>query len=213
MHLSRSSWILLLVAGCGPIRGGTPSPSCPSDRNIVLSSQEDVARAAGCTAASGLTIRTGATIDVSSMRALQTITGDLTIGPTVGVNEISFLELREIGGSVRVASNGSLRGLFLPRLEKAGRISIEANVSLGTISMPRLAEVAGSILITNDADLELLDLTGLTTVGKELVITDNPKLVLIEAGRLEHAGAIRLDGNRMLPQDQAEALRAKTPPP
>ncbi len=214
MRRSRSSWtVVALLAGCGAPRGTSSSPSCPSDRNLVLSSQDDVARSVTCSSASGLTIRTGASIDVSSLRALESITGDLTIGPTVGVSEISLLELREIGGSIRVASNGSLRGLFLPRLEKAGRISIEANVSLGTVSMPRLDEVAGSILITNDAELELLDLSSLTTVGKELVILDNPKLVLIEAGRLTRAESIRVDGNPALPVEQLEALRAKTSPP
>lgn len=214
MRLSRNNSMIvpLLLASCGALRSGSSSPSCPSDRNIVLSSQGDVARFAPCTSASGLTIRTGATIDVSPLRALETITGDLTIGPTVGINEISLVELRTIGGSVHVASNGSLRGLFLPRLESAGRISIEANVSLLTISMPRLIEVAGSVVITNDAELELIDVPALTIVGKDLVIIDNPKLALVEAGRLQRAESIRVEGNRALPAEQVLGLLARTAP-
>jgi hypothetical protein len=146
------------------------------------------------------------------LRSLATITGDLMVGPTLGLEELSLLDLHEVGGAIQVTSNGTLRGLFLPRLERAGRVEIEANAALVTISMPRLATVAGSQVITGNGSLELIDLSALTAVGKDLVITDNPRLALIEAGQLARALDVRVTGNRALPAEQIEALRPKTPP-
>jgi hypothetical protein len=203
----------LFALGACPGTRTAGTPKCPSDRTVTLSSQDDVEKLAGCTSLSSLTIRTGATISLSPLRALETITGDLVVGPTVGVEELSMLELREVGGSIQVMSNGSLRGLFLPRLERAGRISIEGNSSLVTISLPRLVSVLSSFVITEDASLELVDLSVLASVGKDLVITRNPELVLIEADKLARVLAIRVEDNRKLPADQVESLRAKSPSP
>ncbi len=212
MHLSRSSALLVLLAGCPGPRSPS-APKCPVDRTWMIAAQEDVEALAGCTAASGVTIRSGATITLGPLKALETITGDLIVGPTVGMEELSLLELREVGGTVQVVSNGSLRGMFLPRLERAGRVSVEGNAALTTISLPRLQTVPGSLVITEDASLELLDLSALVTVGKDLVITGNHKLSLIEADKLTTVLEVRVEDNRALPIEQVEALRAKTPAP
>jgi hypothetical protein len=179
----------------------------------MIAGQDDIEALAGCTTASAITIRSGATITLGPLRTLETITGDLLVGPTVGMEELSLLELREVGGTIRVVSNGSLRGMFLPRLERAGRISVEGNASLVTISLPRLAAVPGSLVISEDGSLELIDLSALVTVGKDLVITGNPKLSLIEADKLTTVLEVRVEDNRQLPTEQVDALRAKTPVP
>jgi hypothetical protein len=207
----RVGWVLAL-AGCPGTRTAVTQP-CPTDRTVVITSQDDIEKLAGCPTLSGLTIRTGAPINLAPLRALTTITGDLIVGPTLGMEELSLLELHEVKGAIQVLSNGTLRGLFLPRLERAGRISIEGNGVLVTISLPRLDSVLGSLVITEDSSLELLDLSVLTTVGKDLVITSNPQLVLIEADRLAHVLEVRIDDNRHLPTEQVDALRAKSPPP
>lgn len=205
---------LLVLAGCpGPRSpGSSGTPACPTDRTVVISSQEDVERFAACTTASSLTIRTGATITLAPLRELVSITGDLSVGPTVGMEELALAELREVGGTIHVMSNGSMRGVFLPRLERAGRIAIEANVSITTVAMPRLTTVSGSCMISENSLLELVDLSGLTEVGKDLVLTSNPNLTLIEAGKLERVQEVRVEGNRTLPAEQVEGIRAKTPP-
>ncbi|MEO7096189.1 MAG: hypothetical protein ABI175_23215, partial [Polyangiales bacterium] len=125
MRLSLSS-ALLLLAGC-PGAKAPSTPSCPTDRTAVIASQEDVTRLSVCTTLSSVTVKTGASISLAGLRALETITGDLAIGPTVGLDEVSLPELREVGGTVRITSNGSLHGVFLPRLETAGRFEIESN--------------------------------------------------------------------------------------
>ncbi len=210
MHPSRSSVVVLVLAACPAAR--SPSmPRCPTDRTWMIAGQDDVEALAGCTTASAVTIRSGATITLGPLRALETITGDLIVGPTVGMEELTLLELKEVGGSVKVVSNGSLRGMFLPRLERAGRISVEGNASLTTISLPRLDTVPGSLVITEDASLELVDLSALVTVGKDVVITGNHKLALIEADKLTTVLELRLEDNRELPADQVEALRARFP--
>lgn len=210
----RSAGLAVLALSLAACPGTRPAgaPPCPTDRTIVLDTQEAVERFAGCTAASSVTIRTGAALRLGPLRALETITGDLVVGPTVGLEELTLRELREVGGAIHVMSNGLLRGVLLPRLERAGRVAIEANASLTTISLPRLAAVAGSLVITDDTWLELVDLSALVTVGNDLVITDNPRLALIEAPRLTRALGLRVEDNRSLPAAQVEDLRARVAP-
>lgn len=197
------------LAGCW-FHGGEP-PHCPTDRTLDLALQDDVANAAGCKRASGVTIRTGATVDVGPLHELAEIAGDLSIGPTVGIDEVALIGLVHVGGTIHVAYNGSLRGLFLPRLVEAGRIEIDGNVSLNTISVPNLARVLGAFVITDNHALELLDISALVTVGKELVIAGHPRLSLVELRHFGHADTVRIEGDPKLPVELVDALRAKSP--
>ncbi len=213
MHRSRNSLALLvLLAGCpGSRPAGTPS--CPQDIRVVIAEQKEIKRHAACTSLGSLTVRSGATIDLSELRALETITGDLDIGPTVGFEELKLSELTAVEGTLRIVSNTSLRGMFLPRLQRAGRIEIESNASLTTIVLPRLETVAGSLLVNENSLLEIVDFSALTTVGKDLVMADNSSLTLIEGGKLQTVQEVRIERNRKLPPDAVDGLRAKTPPP
>jgi hypothetical protein len=161
---------------------------------------------------SGVAIRTGATITVAPLRELEAITGDLVIGPTVGVDEVQFDSLARVGGAIRVAGNGSLRGLFLPRLVEAGRIEVDGNVSLTTISAPSLARVLGAVVVTDNHALELLDISGLISVRKELVISGHPKLSLVEVGRFGRAESVRIEADPKLPPELVKRLRASSAP-
>jgi hypothetical protein len=197
----------MLLGGCGVLHTDA-APSCPTDRTVRLSSQADVAAFATCETARGIAIRTGATVDVSSLHALTTISGDLVIGPTVGVDVVTLSELREVGGAIIVADNGSLHGLALPRLEKAGRISIEANVSLQSIALPRLAEVTGGVDVSDNHDLEVFDAQALTRVGGDLVVANHPELTVVELGSLKAAAAVRFENDPKITPDVVEAVRA-----
>jgi hypothetical protein len=201
-----AAWTCALIAcGHGPVRPATPS--CPVDRDVVLARQADIARLAGCTTARGITIRSGGTLDTSALRALTTITGDLVIGPTVGVEDITLRELRAVGGAIHVAGNGLLQGVFLPQLERAGRIEIDGNASLTTIAAPRLAAVHGALRVTDNASLELLDLSALATIDQALVLTGDPRLTLLEVGALHAAGRVELDAPALAPE-LADVVRA-----
>lgn len=199
--------IALALPGCFLVRKDNPA-SCPKDRVVQLGLQEDVGKVSGCSSLVGVEIRTGATVDVTPLRELESIEGDLAIGPTVGVDTIAFNGLLRVGGTIRVVSNGSLRGLFLPRLESVGRIEVENNVVLTTISVPRLVSVKQSIVIANNHGLELLSAGALSSVGGELVIVDHPKLNLVELPRVGQLQAVRLENNPKLPQEVADQLRA-----
>lgn len=199
--------LLALLPGCFLFRNGD-SASCPQNQVVDLGLQEEVEKFAGCSRASGVRIRTGATIDVSPLRELEEITGDLAIGPTVGVDTVAFNGLLRVGGTIRISSNGSLRGLFFPRLEHVGRIEVDGNAVLTTISVPRLQDVAGSLVITDNHGLELVSAGSLVTVGGELVIVDHPKLNLLELPKLATTQTIRLENNPKVDPELVEKLRA-----
>jgi hypothetical protein len=208
--------LLALLPGCFLFRS-TPNPSCQQGRIVELSLPEDVKKFAGCEKVTGIQIRTGATIDVAPLSELEEITGDLSIGPTVGVESVAFNGLLRVGGTIRVANNGSLRGLYFPRLEHVGRIEVDNNAVLTSISMPRLARIDGSMVITDNNALELITTTRLVDVGQELVVAGHPKLNLFEIPLIRHVQTIRLERVPKLPPELVEQLTAtaevsETPP-
>jgi len=209
----RLALALALLPACFLIRREDDATRCPHDRTFDIGLQEDVVKLVGCKRAAALRIRTGATIDVTPLRELEEVTGDISIGPTVGVDEVAFNGLLRVGGTIHVANNGSLRGLFLPRLLQAGRIEVENNAVLTSISMPRLATVQGSLVIADNASLELITATLLTTIGKELVISNHPKLNLLEMTKVTSMESIRLEINPKLPSEIVEQLASKSATP
>lgn len=202
--------VVLVLAGCFSSRAGGEAASCPQGRSVEIGLQEDVQKLAGCTQVTGLVIRTGAPIDVSPLAELAEITGDLAIGPTIGLDEAAFNGLLRVGGTIRVVSNGSLRGLYFPRIQQVGRIEIENNAVLTTLSLPRLATVDGTLLIAENDNLELVSAPLLAKVGKELVIAGHSKLNLLEMSRLTSVEAVRIEGNPKLPAEVAEQLASKS---
>lgn len=184
-----------------------------TDRPAVIASPAGVAQLAACTTLAGLTVRSGAALDISRLAATA-ITGDLVLGPTVAVTDLTLSALRSVDGAIRVVSNGALQGLYLPRLERAASITIDGNVALTTISLPRLATVHGALAITDNASLELVDAPALTALDGALVLTRNPALTLVDAGQLRRAASLHIDAPR-LPADTAAQLRgiSTAPPP
>ena len=183
MAMALRAAILAAAPACGAAVASPVSrapASCPA-QPVVLARQADVARLAGCTTARGVTIRSGAALDLAALGALTAITGDLVIGPTVAIEDITLGELRVVDGAIRVIGNGLLRGLYLPRLERAGAVDIDGNASIATIALPRLEAVHGALRITDDASLELLDLSALASVDGALVLAGAPGLTLVEA--------------------------------
>lgn len=215
MPRSRSSAAAALaalgLAGCGLFHTDAPA-SCPGDRTVVLASQRDVVAFQTCLTARGIALRTGATVDVAPLH-VTTITGDLVIGPTVGVESVSLSELTQVDGAIVVMGNGSLHGLFLPRLERVGRIAVEGNVSLASIAMPRLVEVTGGLTISDNHDLEVLDAPALVRVGGDLVLANHPLLTVVELGALRSAAAVRVEALPKLAAEVLDGLRAHAPRP
>ncbi|HEX3481730.1 MAG TPA: hypothetical protein VHT91_42250 [Kofleriaceae bacterium] len=205
--MAHATWTALVVlTGCGAAPVSPSAPGCP-DGVMRVASRGDLVRLASCATLRGLTVRSGAALDVSALRALTTITGDLVIGPTLAVEDVELPALRTVGGAIRVVGNGLLRQLRLPTLELAGTVVIDGNPVVATIALPRLQTVHGALRITDNAVLELLDLAALASVDQELVFAGEPALALVEAEQLRHAAAVQIDAPR-LPPDVTERLHA-----
>jgi len=203
--MAHATWAALVVlTGCGAAPASPVVPGCP-DGVMLIATRGDLVRLAGCGTLRGLTVRSGATLDVSALRALTTITGDLVIGPTVAIEDVHLGELRAVGGAIRVVGNGLLRRLHLPRLERAGAVMIDGNPVVTAIALPRLRTVHGALRITDNAALEVIDLAALASVDQELVLTGVPSLSLVEAEQLQRAAAVRVDAPG-LPSDIADRL-------
>ena len=183
----RSLSSLALLPGCVLWRGG--EAPCAKDRTWIIASHADVSRYAGCKVAGEIRIETT---------------------PIGGTEEIELAALVSVGGAITVRGNHALHGLYLPRLERAGRIDVAANDELTTLAVPRLASVTGGFVVTDNHDLELIAAEELVSVGKELVISGQPKLTLLEMGKLAHVESLRLDADPGLPPEVVEQLRAKT---
>lgn len=204
--MAHATWtVLVVLTGCGAAPASPAAPGCP-DGVMLVASRGDLVRLASCGTLRGLTVRSGAALDISALRALTTITGDLVIGPTVAVEAIELPALRTVGGAVRVVGNGLLQRIRLPRLERAGAVVIDGNPVVTTIALPRLQIVHGAVHVTDNAALELIDLAVLATVDQELVLTGDPGLSLVEAEQLQHAATVTIDAPQ-LPLDVAERLR------
>ena len=205
----RTTAVLLLgLPGCFLFRNGE-GDRCQQGRIVVLETQDDVAHIAGCRAVTGLVVRSGATLDLQPLRELEEIKGDFVVGPTVGIEEVALNRVRTIEGAVRVSKNPSLRGLFLPRLEEAGRVFVEDNVSLTTIALPRITAIHGAMIISDNHSLELIAAGELVTVGHELVVIDHPKLTLVEMSKLTTAEAVRIERDPKLAPEMVAEIREK----
>ena len=206
MRRSRSSALALLVmlGAChAPPMGPHACPAGP----VVLAGQADVAGLRGCPTVASLTIRTGMTLELAPLASLVTIRGDLTIGPSIGLEEVSFVGLETVGGTVKVASNTMLHGLFLPKLTHASAVIVVGNVALATLSMPRLAAVDGELTVADASDLELIEASNLSTLGGPLTIRNAPELALVELGALVHVTAVAIEGVGKLPVEARDRLR------
>ncbi len=191
----------------GPVARATAVASCGGD--VVIAGQADVARLTGCRSLHDVVIRSGGALELSRL-GVETITGDLRIGPTVGVEDVTLAALREVRGELRVVGNGMMQGLFARQLEHAGAIAIDGNAALTTIALPALRDAAG-LRVTDNASLELLDLAGLARVDGALVVTGAARLTLLDAPQLHAAGRVELDAPRV-PAEIAAALRRGVAP-
>jgi hypothetical protein len=188
--------VLVLVLGLSACAGAPPATArvptrCPTTP-VVISNQTEADAIAACRTLPGLAIRTGsAELDLAHF-TLTEITGDLVLGPTVGVDHLAFPTLARVAGALRVVGNGSMTTLSLPALTTAGSIAVEGNVELRMILLPALVTVTGDLRVIRAAELALVDATALTSIAGALVLEDAPQLNVIEVPRLTHAGKVEI---------------------
>ena len=112
-----------------------------------------------------LTVRSGAAVDFAVLAQLTSVTGDLRIGPSLGIAEISLPMLQAVGGTLRVAGNTVASGLYAKRLQRIGRLEITDNATLATLALSALQHVIGDVTIARNGDLGTVLAPHWTKVG------------------------------------------------
>ncbi len=124
--------------------------------------------------------------------ALKT-TGDFYLYYLPDLNVLYCPELQETTGTLTLPSTSSLTELELPKLQKAGGISLTA---LYTVSVPSLTEVTGDLSFKSMYSENLDFLSALTTVGGTLSINDPLNLKTFTApSSLESIGVLNFYGS------------------
>ncbi len=124
--------------------------------------------------------------------ALKT-TGDFYLYYLPDLNVLYCPDLQETTGTLTLPSTSSLTELELPKLQKAGGISLTA---LYTVSVPSLTEVTGDLSFKSMYSENLDFLSALTTVGGTLSINDPLNLKTFTApSSLESIGVLNFYGS------------------
>jgi|GEM_PF-4494594 len=143
-----------------------------------------------------------------SLPLLEEVFTDLTVELN-GATSADFSSLRSVGGSAQFVRGSDLGALSLPALDSVGSLTFESlavasTVSVGSFTGPSvnleiidcdgiatldgfadLTEVGGSLTIDGNALLaDVSGLAGITSIGVDLVIRDNPLLPTAEAEAL-----------------------------
>ncbi|HVK71848.1 MAG TPA: hypothetical protein VM734_00955 [Kofleriaceae bacterium] len=191
--------IAVALAGGIACRGAASStapraaaaPVCPAGP-VTVFGQGDVDRLAGCAAVARLEVRTAAALDLAPLASLARIDGDLVIGPTLGLGTLQLPALTAVGGTVRIAGNGDLAGIYLPRLATVGALTITDDVALVQITAPALVEVAGDLTLDRTPTLELVDTSAGPQVAGDLTVSGAPRLATW-VGAVQVSGLVEVD--------------------
>jgi len=100
--------------------------------------------------------------------------------------------LTAVGGTVRIAGNGDLAGIYLPRLATVGALTITDDVALVQITAPALVEVAGDLTLERTPTLELVDTSAGPQVAGDLTVSGAPRLATW-VGAVQVSGLVEVD--------------------
>ena len=136
----------------------------------------------------------GASVTSVVLENLQIIGGTLqVIGTQTTTVELPALES---AGGVAITNNINLGSLVLPNLDSVtGTVGITGNPVLDEVALPELTTVGGSIVVEDNDTLDSVDAPALTTVGGSLNVNDNPSLTGLTLLLMTSAGAIEITGN------------------
>lgn len=201
---------LVGLAACGGPSGAPahPAPSCAGA--FTITSQEALVELGRCAHVEGdVTLRGAGAFDLRAAAAIESISGDLTFGPTFDLDAIGLEGVREVH-DLRVVSNGTAGGVYFPRLVTVhGSVEIAANVAIAQVALPALETVGGDVTVAQNPSLEILDLGALARIDGTLTLGD-ATLTMVETRSLEHAGAVDLTGAG-LPADHPLRNHAEKP--
>ena len=147
----------------GPVAKEVTQQDC---RPGKLWHRDDVVRLLGCRRIDGNLELGGALDSAIGLENLELVSGDLIVGPSYQLDNLSSLAaLVKVGGDVRIEGNWRLGGVFLPGLETVGgRIAILNNSGLTNCAFARLRSFSGLEVVGNRS-LQRVDLSSLDRDG------------------------------------------------
>ncbi len=169
-HGRRSSNYLLVIAlallGCGGPTHSTGADGLRKCRGGKVWHSDEARRLRGCESIVGTLEIGGSLEETAFLEAVTRIDGDLVIGPSYQLTNLSGLaSLREVSGDLRVEGNWRVSGLFLGKLERVGgAVAIHGNGELSTCALHTLRSFA-ELYIEGNSRLERVDLSGLPESG------------------------------------------------
>lgn len=173
-----------------------------------------------------ITGSSGADLRLGALREI----GDLHLVQVSGLTELRLPAL-ESANTLLLESNRRLSTIELSRLDKVGILRLRDNVDLRRLELPELREVEGWFVLHGNRALSSLSAPQLAAVGHALDITENANLESVEMGTLSRIGYnataesiqevmlstgaarqfagnfLRLEENSSLPTCQANGLR------
>ncbi|MCP4449143.1 MAG: hypothetical protein GY811_27990 [Myxococcales bacterium] len=131
-----------------------------------ISHADDAKRFEGCERIRGDVYLGGALNTAVSFEGLTVIEGDLVIGPSYQLDNLSALgDMVRIAGDLRVEGNWRLRGAFFGKLQSVGgRIRVIHNIGLVALVLPNL-HTFGALEVSANRNLERIDLSRLEAAG------------------------------------------------
>ena len=128
-----------------------------------------------------------------------TIAGSVELGCLCGVDgglevsgeaptEVLLPSLSTVGGLLSVLDSPQLTRLSLPKLESAGALDLRRIPALTELTLVRLTLVTGDVVVLESGLAGTLAPPRLATIGRSLLIEDNPQLVAFAPPRLETVG-------------------------
>ena len=180
--------------------------------DLRITHEGAAAVAAQCTRIEGDLVVEGGALTTVPPLAVTEVTGDVLVGPAFRLTSVSGLKgLTRVGGSLKIRSNLSLRGLFLNGLRRVeGDLVVDGNSELASVSLPRLADVSGNVTVARNRSLLRFELIATERVGGRFSVEDNPLLddvVTVSLRTID--GGVVVRGNKKLAPGVAAALQAK----
>ena len=156
---------LLLSLSCGAAVVSSSRPDCVGGK---IWHRDDAARFRNCEHITGSLHLGGALDAATDFAKLTSIEGDLIVGPSYQLSNLSSLSsVVRIGGRLQVEGNWRLQGLFLGALQSvAGAVEVRDNSGLKNCALQSL-QTFGALHIQGNRNLERVDLSGLKPEGAE----------------------------------------------
>jgi len=175
---------LVTSISCGGAQLSSSRPDCEGGK---IWHRDDAARFRNCEHITGSLHLGGALDAATDFAKLISIEGDLVVGPSYQLTNLSSLSsVVRIGGRLHVEGNWRLQGLFLGALQSVmGAVEVRDNSGLKNCALQSL-RIFGALNIRGNRNLERVDLSGLEVEGPEGSVEGRALQEVLAPGRIRH---------------------------